>query len=78
MNVTVKIDDHLCREARHRAVDRGLSLSGWIAEVLSKELATNKPAETSLLNALAIDDGAEKPFEIQRDRSPVRDLPFAD
>ena len=28
MNVTIKLDNGLCREARHRAVDRGQSLSG--------------------------------------------------
>jgi len=27
MKVTLKIDDQLCRQARHRAVDTGLSLS---------------------------------------------------
>ena len=38
MNVTVKIDDSLCREARHHAVEAGLSLSGWIAQLLAREM----------------------------------------
>ena len=39
MNVTIKLDDSQCKAARHRAVDEGLSLSGWIGKVLEKELA---------------------------------------
>ena len=76
MNVTVKMDDRLCREARHRAVDRGLSLSGWIAEVLRKELAVNEPVQQGLLDALAMEEEAEKAFEIPRDASVARDLAF--
>ena len=78
MNVTVKMDDRLCREARHRAVDRGLSLSGWIAEVLRKELAADEHAKKGLLDALAMEDGAEKAFEISRDTSVARDLAFSE
>jgi len=78
MNVTVKMDDKLCREARHRAVDRGLSLSGWIAEVLRKELAADEPTQKGLLDALAMEEGAEKPFEIPRDTSVARDLAFSE
>lgn len=77
MNVTIKIEDSLCREARHRAVDRGLSLSGWIAEVLRKELAPEKRARGGLLEALAMEEGAEREFEIPRDASPARDLTFS-
>jgi hypothetical protein len=75
MNVTIKIEDALCREARHRAVDRGLSLSGWIAEVVTKELAeTNRRG--GLLESLSMEDGDEQPFEIPRDVSEARDLVF--
>jgi hypothetical protein len=38
MNVTLKIDNTLCREARHRAVEAGLSLSGWIPRLLAREI----------------------------------------
>jgi hypothetical protein len=78
MNVTVKIDDRLCREARHRAVDRGLSLSGWIAEVLRKELAVDEPTKRGLLDALAIEEGADEAFDIPRDASVARDLTFSE
>ena len=76
MNVTVKMDDKLCREARHRAVDRGLSLSGWIAEVLRKELAADDQAQKRLLDVLSMEEGAGKAFVIPRDASEARDLAF--
>jgi len=38
VNVTIKLDDALCREARHRAVDADLSLSGWIADLVRERL----------------------------------------
>lgn len=77
MNVTIKIEDALCREARHRAVDRGLSLSGWIAQVLRKELVAEERAGGGLLEALAMEEGEQREFEIPRDASEVRDLTFS-
>ena len=46
MNVTLKLPDELCKEARHRAVDESKSLSAWVADLLCRELAkpvTAKP-----------------------------------
>lgn len=77
MNVTIKIDDSLCRKARHRAVDRGLSLSGWIAEVVIRELAAAEPVRGRLLDALAMEEGDDRAFEISRDDSEARDLIFS-
>lgn len=78
MNVTIKIDDALCREARHRAVDRGLSLSGWIAGVLCRELAGGNPVDGGgLLDALAMEEGEEREFEVPRDPSRTRNLEFS-
>jgi len=67
MNVTIKIEDALCREARHRAVDRELSLAGWIAKVLRKELASAESGRRGLLDALAMEGG-----ETPRERSAAR------
>jgi hypothetical protein len=78
MNVTAKTDDKLHRKARHRVVNRGLSLSGWSAEVFRKELATDKRAENRLLDTLAVEDGAQKAFEIPRDASVARVLAFSE
>jgi hypothetical protein len=52
VNVTIKLDDALCREARHRAVDANLSLSGWIADLIRERLglgpAAGRPKKTLL------------------------------
>lgn len=78
MNVTIKIDDALCREARHRAVDRGLSLSGWIAGVLCRELAGGKGAGAGgLMEALAMEEGEEREFVVPRDVSKAREFDFS-
>lgn len=77
MNVTIKIDDSLCKDARHRAVDEGLSLSSWIALLLRKELASKNPVSESLLESLAMEEGEDRYFEISRDDSSVRDLNFS-
>jgi hypothetical protein len=77
MNVTIKIDDSLCKDARHRAVDEGLSLSSWIALLLRKELASKNPASESLLESLAMEEGEDRYFELSRDDSRVRDLNFS-
>jgi hypothetical protein len=77
MNVTIKIDDALCKEARHRAVDDGLSLSGWISGVVRKELAGEKgKVGVGLLESLAMKEGEERAFEVVRDSSAARDLKF--
>ena len=78
MNVTIKIEDELCREARHRAVDRGLSLSGWIASLLRRELASDDGGRTGLLEALAMEEGGERTFEVPRDNSKAGDLAFSE
>ncbi len=77
MNVTIKIEDALCREARHRAVDRGLSLSSWIAQLLRKELAAKQRDAGRLLEALAMEEGEERTFEIPRGASAPRDVNFS-
>lgn len=41
MNVTLKLPDELCRQARHRAVDESKSLSAWVADLI--ERAVQKP-----------------------------------
>ena len=56
MNVTIKIDDALCKEARHRAVDADLSLSGWVAKVLAKELSEADKRGQTLVEAIGMDD----------------------
>jgi hypothetical protein len=42
VNVTLSLPDDLLREARHDAVDRGLSLSRYLAEVLEEHLESRR------------------------------------
>lgn len=39
-NVTVKLEESLIKEARHKAVDRGQPLSGWLADLIEREVST--------------------------------------
>lgn len=68
MNVTLKIPDELCRKARHRAVDANKSLSGWVADILERELNENTgkyPSESkSLVDLLGHSPTAERDFEL--------------
>ncbi len=77
VNVTIKLDSSLCKEARHRAIDQGLSLSGWIRELLDRELA-EKPEKTrgTLLDMLGDKRAACVEFEVPRfsDKVSAADL----
>ena len=42
MNVTLSLPEELVREARHEAVDRGLSLSRYLAELLEERLEARR------------------------------------
>ena len=57
MNVTLKLPDDLCREARHRAVDESKSLSAWIADLVVAQLRPSIPK--TLLHALGDETLAE-------------------
>ncbi len=38
LNVTVSLPEEVLREARHLAVDKGLSLSGWLAQLVEEQI----------------------------------------
>ena len=68
MNVTIKLEDALCREARHRAVDADLSLSGWIAELIRERLGLSvggRPKKT-LLEILGDEKAGAMELELPR------------
>lgn len=78
MNVTIKISDQLGREVRHRAVDAGTSLSGWIADLIRKELAKGKNRKgRSLLEMLGDEQAASVDVEFPRDKSAARETDFS-
>lgn len=69
VNVTIKLDDALCREARHRAVDANLSLSGWIAELIRERLglaSSGRKRGASLLDLLGDESAGEVEIEAVR------------
>lgn len=77
MNVTVKLPDDLCREARHRAVARSQSLSQWIADVLRQEIARAHPERKTLLERLGDPATADLDFALpDRKRDEERSVDF--
>lgn len=63
MNVTVKLQDSLYKEARHKAVDQGLSLSGWLAFLIRREIeAVESPASDNILDCIGDERLAEVDF----------------
>ena len=75
MNVTIKINDDLAKRARHEAVDDGLSLSGWVAELISEKLS-GKSTGKSLLEILGNDELADLDLEFPRSQSTHREVNF--
>jgi hypothetical protein len=68
VNVTIKLEDALCREARHRAVDADLSLSGWIAELIRERLglSVGGPPKKTLLEILGDEKAGAMELEFPR------------
>ncbi len=75
MNVTIKINDDLIKQARHEAVDDGLSLSGWVAQLITEKLSDKAPTK-SLLEAIGNENLAELDMDFQRSQSTSRELTF--
>lgn len=44
-NVTLTLPEDLVREARHRAVDKGISLSRYLADVLEEQIRAQREYE---------------------------------
>ena len=72
MNVTVTIDDKICKQARHKAIDNGLSLSGWIAKLIRKEIQVS--SQQSLVDALRCDELKDIDLVFTREPDSVRDI----
>ena len=75
MNVTIKINDDLVKRARHEAVDDGLSLSGWVAQLINEKLSRGNSSK-SLLDALGNEDLADLDLEFPRSSSATREIIF--
>ncbi|MGA0369434.1 MAG: hypothetical protein ACO3N7_08295 [Kiritimatiellia bacterium] len=73
MNVTVKLDDELVKLARHRAVDRGLSLSKWLGELIKSDLkGQTSSTPTNLLQAIGKDELADIELHLSGDQMSIR------
>ncbi len=74
MNVTIKINDQMCRAARHRAVDAGHSLSGWIADLIRRELGRTPPRrQKTLLEAIGNEKLSKADLDFPRNTSSSRE-----
>jgi inhibitor of KinA sporulation pathway (predicted exonuclease) len=75
MNVTLKLPDELCKTARHRAVDEGLSLSKWVKTVLERELLEKPmPPSINILELLGDERLAEIDFIPPRSKEFPKDM----
>lgn len=75
MNVTLKIEDELCRRARHRAVDQGLSLSKWVTGVVEKELQQTPLPGKTMAELLRMDDDHDLMAFIPERKAAAKPLP---
>ncbi len=82
MNVTLKLPDDLCREAKHRAIDESKSLSAWVAGLLERELAAGKeasPKPRTLIEIFGSDEFTDRDFPLEDRRAgKVREFSFED
>lgn len=78
MNVTLKLPDELCREARHRAVDESKSLSAWVTDLVAREVGSNASlAPATLLSALGDASLADGELDLpDRRTQPNRPVKF--
>ena len=75
MNVTLKLDDEVLQEARHRAVDQRLSLSAWMTKLLERELQRTRPRQgSSILEQLGDERLADVPLELPSHTEPFKEI----
>ena len=78
MNVTLKLPDELCREARHRAVDESKSLSSWVTDLVARAVGPSaSPAPATLLSSLGDESLADGELDLPSRRTqPKRPVKF--
>lgn len=82
MNVTLKLPEDLCREAKHRAIKESQSLSAWVAGLLVRELAAGtapSPQPRTLIEIYGSDEFTDREFPLEDRRAgKVRGFSFDD
>lgn len=82
MNVTLKIPDELCREAKHRAIDESKSLSAWVAALVEREITAareSSPKPRTLIEIFGSNEFTDRDFPLEDRRAgKVREFPFDD
>lgn len=58
-NITVSLDEDIIQQARELAAQRHLSVSGLLAEALSKQVASNNDYQRAKRHALAMLEQAQ-------------------
>ena len=80
MNVTLRIDDELGKDAKHRAVDAGMSLSKWVAELIKKDVEKAKEEEKSVSLAEAMQndifEGGDREIHFENSALESREIQF--
>jgi hypothetical protein len=51
-NLTLRLDEVLLKKCRHAAVEKNLSLSQWVAQVITREVLRDEPAGKARADAL--------------------------
>lgn len=80
MDITLKLPDDLCCEARQRATDESKSLSAWVADLVAREIQhlASKRVPATLLDALGDESLADGELDLPDRRSlPQRHHPAA-
>ena len=74
MSVTIEINEALEREARHLAEGAGVSLSGWVAGLIRKEVSASSTPRRTLLELLGDDHPEQKDVDFPRDKGSWREV----
>ena len=82
LNVTLKLPDELCREAKRRAIDESKSLSAWVSNLLEREFGVGKnpsPRPRTLIEIFGSDQFSDRDLPLEDRRAgKVREFSFDD
>lgn len=74
MRTTLRLDDDLLRDAKRRAIDRGVTLTQLVEDALRSELARRPRAPPDRIELPTVDGGGTLPGVDLDDGAALRDL----